>query len=262
MVSATTKVALVTGAARGIGRAVALRLAEDGFDVAVNDLPNSPQLDELAREIEKRGRRSFAVPADVSLEEEVVKTIEQVVQRLGSLDVMVANAGIVIYHSFMEMTVETFDRVMAINARGTMLCYKYAAKQMIAQGRGGRIIGAASVVGKQGSGIVSAYCASKFAIRGLTQAAAQEFGKYGITVNAYAPGLIDTRMLTELDIAMAGPNPDSNPKAGSTAIAASTPISRPGTPEEIAGLVSYLASDISGFITGQSVSINGGFFFD
>ncbi|KAN0125873.1 NAD(P)-binding protein [Russula decolorans] len=188
----TTKVALVTGAARGIGRAIALRLAEDGLDVAVNDLPNTPELDDVVREIENKGRRSLAVPADVSLDEDVEKIIQQVVQKLGSLDVMVANAGMMVYQPFLDSTVEDFDRLMAVNARSTFLCYKHAARQMIAQGHGGRIIGAKDF--PTGSGIASAYCASKFAIRGLTHAAASDFGKYGITVNAYAPGMINTRM--------------------------------------------------------------------
>ncbi|KAF8483547.1 hypothetical protein DFH94DRAFT_626191 [Russula ochroleuca] len=191
----TTRVALVTGAARGIGRAVALRLAEDGLDVAVNDLPDTPGLDDVVRAIESKGRRSIAVPADVSLEAEVVRIIQQVVQKLGSLDVMVANAAIMKYQSFLDTTVDSFDRVMTVNARSTMLCYKHAANQMIAQGRGGRIIGACSAAGKKvGAGIAAAYCASKFAIRGLTQAAAHEFGKHNITVNAYAPGMTDTQM--------------------------------------------------------------------
>ncbi|KAI9465834.1 hypothetical protein BJY52DRAFT_1242930, partial [Lactarius psammicola] len=150
MALATTKVALVTGAARGIGRAIALRLANDGLDVAVNDRASSPELDGLVREIKSKGRRSLAVPADISLEPEVEKTIRKVVQDLGSLDAMVANAGIVYYEPFLDSTVENFDRLMAVNARGTMLCYKHAGKQMIAQGRGGRIIGACSLAGKQG----------------------------------------------------------------------------------------------------------------
>ncbi|KAI9457466.1 hypothetical protein BJY52DRAFT_1120402 [Lactarius psammicola] len=198
MAPTTTKVALVTGAARGIGRAVALRLADDGFNVAVNDMPGTSELDELIQEIERKGRRSLGVPADISLEPEVERTIQKVVQDLGSLDVMVANAGIISYESFQNITVESFDRVMAVNARGTMLCYKYAGKQMIAQGRGGRIIGASSFTGKQATSVLPSYSATKFAIRGLTQAAgttftAQEFGKHGITVNAYSPGPVDTR---------------------------------------------------------------------
>ncbi|KAI0001175.1 hypothetical protein BJV77DRAFT_938693 [Russula vinacea] len=231
----TTRVALVTGAARGIGRAVALRLAEDGLDVAVNDLPDAPGLDDVMREIESKGRRSIAIPADVSLEAEVVRIIQQVVQKLGSLDVMVANAAIMMYQSFLDTTVDSFDRVMTVNARSTMLCYKYAANQMIAQGRGGRIIGACSAAGKKaGAGIAAAYCASKFAIRGLTQAAAHEFGKHGITVNAYAPGMTDTQMSQ-------GPLPKA---------AVGTPIQHIAAPGEIAALASYLAAESSGFITG------------
>ncbi|KAI0261208.1 hypothetical protein BC834DRAFT_896714 [Gloeopeniophorella convolvens] len=230
---ATNKVAIITGAARGIGRGIALRLSEDGFAVAVNDLPNTPELDELVQEIEGQGRRAFAVPADVSVEGQVEQMIRKVVQELGSLDVMVANAGIFIVDSVLSATAEDFDRLMSVNARSTLLCYKYAGKQMIAQGRGGRIIGASSVAGKQAltstpvSQAVASYSATKFAIRGLTQAAgaslflpysntirrrhttAQEFGAHGITVNAYAPGAINTRMLNDFNTFHAeklGPN--------------------------------------------------------
>jgi len=147
---------------------------------------------------------------------------------------------------------------MAVNARGTMLCYKHAGKQMIAQGRGGRIIGACSQAGKQASPVVPAYCASKFAIRGLTQAAAQEFGQHGITVNAYAPGVVDTRLIGPLK----APDASGNSSPALAAVLAGTPVRRLGEPEDVAGLVSYLASDCASFITGQSVSINGGCFFD
>jgi len=248
--ASTTKVALVTGAARGIGRAIALRLAEDGFDVVVNDIQATPELDGLVQEIESKGRRSLGVPADISLEPEVEKMVQKVVQDLGSLDVMVANAGIVVLESFLNITVESFDRLMAVNARGTMLCYKHAGKQMIAQGRGGRIIGASSLMSKRANPGLPSYSATKFAIRGLTQAAAQEFGQHGITVNAYAPGTVDTPMINVL-------------KANDlSAIVATTPLGRLGTPEDVAGLVSYLASDGSSFITGQSISVCGGRYFD
>ncbi|KAI9441361.1 hypothetical protein H4582DRAFT_2073555 [Lactarius indigo] len=267
MTLAMTKVALITGAARGIGRAIALRLADDGLDVAVNDRSSSPELDGLVREIKAKGRRSLAVPADVSLELEVEKGVRKVVQDLGSLDVMVANAGIVMFEPLLDTTVENFDRLMAINARGIMLCYKHAAKQMIAQARGGRIIGACSLAGKQAQVADPAYSASKFAVR------AGELGKYGITVNAYAPGVVETPMAAETKARF-------GPDALSGWIKSSV-VKRLGTPEEIAGLVSYLASDGSGFVTGQSVrsvslrfipmlittliqqiSINGGSFFD
>lgn len=256
MAPTTTKVALVTGAARGIGRAIALRLSEDGFDVAVNDVSGTPELDSLVQEIESKGRRSLGVPADVSLEADVEGMIHKVVQDLGSLDVMVANAGVIGYESFLDITVESFDRLMAVNARGTMLCYKHAAKQMIAQGRGGRIIGASSLSGKQASSIVPAYSASKFAVRGLTQAAAQAFGEHGITVNAYSPGVVDTSLVDPLR-ATDGTSPIPIP-----VVVATTPARRLGTTEDVAGLVSYLASDGASFITGQCVSICGGRYFD
>ncbi|KAF8258247.1 acetoin reductase family protein [Lactarius quietus] len=255
----TTKVALVTGAARGIGRAIAVRLAEDGFDVAVNDVPGTPDpLDEVLTEIGNKGRRALRIHADISLEPEVERIVKEVSQELGSLDVMVANAGIISLESFQNTTAEGFDRLMAVNARGTMLCYKHAGKQMIAQGRGGRIIGACSQAGKQASSTAPAYCASKFAVRGLTQAAAQEFGQYGITVNAYAPGVIDTSMIAPLK----APDASGNGAPALDAILGSVPVGRIGQPEDVAGLVSYLASDGAGFITGQCVSINGGAFFD
>ncbi|KAI0266334.1 acetoin reductase family protein [Gloeopeniophorella convolvens] len=242
----TNKVALVTGAARGIGRGIALRLSEDGFAVAVNDLPNTPELDELVQEIEGQGRRAFAVPADVSVEKQVEQMIQKVVQELGSLDVMVANAGIFIFDSVLSATAEDFDRLMSVNARSTLLCYKYAGKQMVAQGRGGRIIGSDSLVVSLASQVVASYSATKFAIRGLTQAAAQELGAHGITVNAYAPGTIDTRMRRWRPFTTT----DTAHSANQFHIE-NTPIKRLGTPDDIAGLVSYLASDKSSFVTGK-----------
>ncbi|KAH9975422.1 hypothetical protein BGW80DRAFT_1436596 [Lactifluus volemus] len=217
-------VALVTGAARGIGRAIALRLADDGFDVAVNDLPNTPELVKLVKEIEAKGRRAIAALGDVSIESAVADMIQQTVGELGSLDVMVANAGIVIIEEFLSTSVEAFDKQMAVNARSVMLCYQHAARQMISQGRGGRIIGASSMAGKQATELLFAYSATKFAIRGMTQSAAAALGKYKITVNAYAPGGIETRL----------------------------PVGRTGQPDEVAQLVSYFASKEAGFVTGQS----------
>ncbi|KAF8258248.1 hypothetical protein EI94DRAFT_1623656 [Lactarius quietus] len=252
MASKTTKVALVTGAARGVGRASALRLAEDGFDVAVNDVPGTPELDEVIKEIESKGRRTLCLPADISLEPDVERIVQEVVKEFGSLDVMVANTGILSFESVTKATVEGFDRLMAVNARGTMLCYKHAGKQMIAQGRSGRIIGACSQGGKQASPIAPAYCASKFAMplttRWLTGDAAQEFGQHGITVNACAPGAIDTRMRQLFLLFNIRASHLSNVNVPT--ILARSPIRRIGRPEEVAGLVSYLASDSAGFITG------------
>ncbi|KAF8885326.1 acetoin reductase family protein [Infundibulicybe gibba] len=228
----TKGIAVVTGAAKGIGRAIALRLADDGFDVALNDIPSQIEaLESLLQEIAGKGRKSTIVVGDVSVEEDVRSLVSHVGATLGGLDVMVSNAGICITKPIMETTLGEWERQFAINSRGVFLCHKYAGEYMINQGRGGRLIAASSLTGKQGSDPGGAYCATKFAVRGMTQAFAKALGKHGITVNAYAPGLIETDMLHAIG-------------------------------EEIASIVSYLVSKESRFITGQSISVNGGVFFD
>ncbi|KAJ7489111.1 hypothetical protein FB451DRAFT_682761 [Mycena latifolia] len=249
--------ALVTGAAQGIGRAIALRLAEDGFVVAVNDIDsNSAKLTALAEEIQRKGNESSMHIADVSVETHVVRMVDEVVAAHGSLDVMVANAGVARWAPMLKTTAEDWDRVLGTNARGVFLCYKHAGLQMIRQGRGGRIIGASSVDGKQGTDFDPAYSASKFAIRGLTQAAALELGGHGVNVNAYAPGAIDTDMLKAG--AVGGTSYADIVKQYSDA----SPLGCIGSPADVAALVSFLASAESGFVTGQSVSVNGGIYFD
>ncbi|KAJ6482561.1 NAD-binding protein [Mycena sanguinolenta] len=252
-------VALVTGAAQGIGRSIALRLAEDGFDVAVNDISDkSADLETLVEEIQQKQRKSSKHVADVSQEESVKEMVAGVVKAHGGLDVMVANAGIAgPYRTpLVELSAEQWDKVMAVNARGTFLCYKHAGLQMIAQGRGGRIIGASSFAGKKAIALQAVYSASKFAVRGLTQAAALEFGPHGITVNAVAPGAVVTTMLTGISTTA------EQTETLLDRLKNASPLKMLGTPEDIAGLVSFLASKGSQFITGQSISINGGIYFD
>ncbi|CAF1048445.1 unnamed protein product [Rotaria sordida] len=187
--------ALVTGAAQGIGRAIALRLARDGLNVAVNDIKaNSSGLNKVQQEIEKMGRKSVAITADVSIDKEVETMMKNAAKQLGSLDVAIANAGIVQVKSIVDITTEDWDKIFATNARGVFLCYKEAAKVMIAQGTGGKIIGACSMAGHTSAPMASHYCASKWAVRGLTQAAAMELAKHKITVNAYCPGIVETSM--------------------------------------------------------------------
>ncbi|KAJ6482547.1 hypothetical protein C8R45DRAFT_304412 [Mycena sanguinolenta] len=257
-------VALVTGAARGIGKAIAFRLARDGFAVAVNDIPsNAANLSEVVEELKALNVKALACIADVSVEQEVQNMIEQVVTYfpVGRLDVMVANAGVLKWNPLVEMAADDWDTVMTVNARGTFLCYKYAAMQMIKQGGGGRIIGAASTAAKRGVPSLGAYCASKFAIRGLTQSAAHELGPHGITVNAYAPGGIDTDMLGLIASESAVAS-RSNPEDYFQALRAKTPMGCIGEPTDVANVVSFLASKESQFITGQSLSVNGGLYFD
>ncbi|KZT10213.1 NAD-binding protein [Laetiporus sulphureus 93-53] len=253
------RIALITGASQGIGRAIALRLAEDGLDVAVNDIQSKhSQLEAVVAEIKAKGRNAIAVPADVSKDEEVKTMVAQTAERLGGLDVMVANAGILLTKLLVDTSVEEWDRVMAINARSVFLAYKYAAKQMIAQGRGGRIIGASSVAGRMGCLDLGAYTASKFAVHGLTQTGALELAKYNITVNAYAPGLIKTPMtVSEEEDKRYGGAPGAAAK-----VAFGLPNMPDAGPEVVASLVSYLAKPESYFITGQTISMNGGVCFD
>ncbi|OCH91275.1 short chain oxidoreductase [Obba rivulosa] len=256
MSASDIRVALVTGAAQGLGLAIALRLADDGLDIAVNDLGSSIEaLHRVVSDIKAKGRRAIAVPADVTSEDDVKNMIDRVAKELGTLDVMVANAGIIILKSLLDTSVEEWERLMAVNVRGVMLSYKYAARQMIKQGRGGRIIGACSTAGKRGSENLSAYCTSKFAVRGLTQSLALELRDHNITVNAYAPGVMMTSM-AQL------PDDDINGGPGTTFLKT---VGLPttweiGSPDVVASLVSYLTKPESYFITGQAVNLNHRFF--
>jgi meso-butanediol dehydrogenase/(S,S)-butanediol dehydrogenase/diacetyl reductase len=257
----SSRIALVTGVARGIGRGIALRLAVDGLDVAVNDIgANADQLEGVAEEIRGTGRRAAAVVADVSDPGEVEGMVRRVADELGSLDVMVANAGIAQVKPLLEVTPEDFDNLMAVNLRGVFLCYQEAARQMIRQGGGGKIIGAASIAAHKGFSMLGHYSASKWAVRGLTQAAAQEWAQYGITVNAYCPGIVGTAMWDLIDEELAkhmGLQKGEALKQYSELIT----LGRVEEPEDVAAFVSYLASRDSDYMTGQSVMIDGGIIF-
>lgn len=251
------RVAVVTGAAGGIGRAIAGRLADDGFHVAISDLASTQRkLDELAGELAARAR-SEAIAADVTDEAETTRLVATTVDTLGGLDVMVANAGIVSAVPLLDLSTMEWDRVISVNARGTFLCFQAAARQMIRQGRGGKIIAAASVAAHQSSALVGHYSASKFAVRALTQAAALEWAEHGITVNAYSPGLVHTTMWDDLDreiVALQGGAPGDVIASAIPDI----PLGRVQRPEDVAGVVSYLASADADYMTAQSVIIDGG----
>ncbi|KIK57651.1 hypothetical protein GYMLUDRAFT_45815 [Collybiopsis luxurians FD-317 M1] len=254
MAAKSLGVALVTGASQGIGRAIAQRLAKDGFRVALNDIPKKEQeLKSVSSEIEQQtGSKPCIALADVSNESQVEQMVGEATKAFGGLDVMVANAGILHENTkIVDLSAETWEKVFAINARGVFFCYKHAARQMIAQGRGGRIIGAASIAGRRSGFEHGAYGASKFAVRGLTHTAAAELGPYGITVNAYAPGFIASPMTTGM----------------TTSALANYGFITPenfkfGEPKDVASLVSYLASKEAHYITGQTVSPNGGVYLN
>ncbi|TCD65276.1 hypothetical protein EIP91_002838 [Steccherinum ochraceum] len=254
----TPGTAIVTGAAQGIGKSIALRLADDGFNVVVSDLETQKdKLDAVAAEIRTKGRRAVVVPTNVLHEEEVAKLVEKTVEELGGLDVMVANAGVARNSSFLELTTDDYDFVMNVNARGLMMCYKHAAKQMVKQKRGGRILGASSGLGKSGRAqYLASYSASKFAVRGLTQALAFELKEQKITVNTYAPGIIITDMTDNptYDVTIGEGKPGSFLKH----LCNLTPDAPDAGPEVVASIVSYICKPEAFFITGQSISVDGG----
>ncbi|KAF9027327.1 short chain oxidoreductase [Hymenopellis radicata] len=242
--STSKGVAIVTGSAQGIGKGIAIRLAQDGYDVAINDLPaKKEKLEQVAADITARtGRRVSIQIADVSEEEQVKGMIQDVVKTLGGLDVMIANAGVCIPCTLLNMDVKTWDWLFATNLRSMMLCYKYAAVQMIEQGRGGRIIGASSLAGKQGGPSMGMYGATKFGIRGLTQSVATELGEHGITPKT-STGLTDTEALYSAEAAHAG-------------VDVQALFAAVGTVEDVAGLISFLVTKDARLITGQTVSLS------
>ncbi|KAG8221476.1 hypothetical protein J3R82DRAFT_1689 [Butyriboletus roseoflavus] len=262
-------VALITGSAQGLGRSIALRLARDGFDIALNDIASKrDELRSVADDIGKIGQRTHLVPVDVTVEEEVKGMVEDAVKELDGSERRGRFLRLGLTQPYSAAESNDWERVMAVNARGAFLCYKYAAQQMIKQGRGGRIIGASSAIGKMGMHWASAYSASKFAVRGLTQTAgkgfvpalenfltksALELGGHNITVNSYAPGLIKTPMTAGIFDAEGGSViTDSEALDSWKSLITKKPIKCDGQPEDIASIVSYLASKEAHFITGKS----------
>jgi len=245
------RVAIITGAAQGLGYSIALQLACDGLDIAVNDVASKQdRVDEVVKEIQKLGRKAIAVLADVTSEEEVKGMIERVANELGSVDIMIANAGIARLSLLIDTQVEDLEAVLAVNVRGVFLCYKQAALQMIKEGHGGRIIGASSLAGKEGYTYAMSYCASKFAVQGITQSAAKELKAKGITVNTYAPGFIRTPMT------MTGPG-TAEENMENVKKMYGAPHAEYGDPESVASVVSYLCKPEMQHITGQSFNICG-----
>ena len=259
-------VAIVTGSSRGIGRGIALRLASDGFDILVNDIDRQKSdIDAVVSEIKEAGGKAIGYVADVSQQAQIEAMVQEAVEKFGELNVMVANAGVLETSTLLEMTVERWDRTLAINTRGVFLSYVTAAKHMIKQGKGGKLIGACSITGYRPSGKAPAYCTSKWAVRGLTQTAALEFGQYGISVNAYCPGSIKTNMSTVFAEKLVR---DQEQLTGKTGMSAEETYLSSGhrknalnkeiLPEDMAGLISFLAGKDSSGMTGQTIIYDGG----
>lgn len=239
------KIAVITGAGRGIGRAIALQFAGYGAKVVINYRNSITQVEELLTEIKNAGGEAIAVRADVSLEEEAKALLDGAAEQYGRVDILVNNAGITRDNLLMRMSEEEFDSVMNINLKGTFFCLKYAAAIMLKQ-RSGKIINISSVVGLTGNAGQTNYAASKAGVIGMTKSAARELASRGITVNAVAPGFIRTDMTEVL--------PDKVKEANISNI----PLRRFGTVQEVAGAVSFLASEAANYITGQVLQVDGG----
>lgn len=241
------KTAVVTGASRGIGREIALRLGEAGFNVAVNYLFDDEDYEGAVSDIEKLGRKAKAFKADVSKFDEVKKMMEQIASEFGSIDVLVNNAGITRDGLLMRMKEEDFDQVIDVNLKSVFNCCRHVVPYMVKQ-RSGRIISMASVVGLAGQAGQTNYAASKGAIIAFSKALALEIGSRGITVNAVAPGFVDTPMTHAL------------PEKQQEALKQKVPLKRAGQTRDIANVVAFLAGDESAYITGQVISVNGGMY--
>ena len=250
------KVALVTGGGQGIGRAIALRLARDGADVAIAELAEEAG-NEVAAEIRALGRKSLVARTDVGDRDQVFEAVETTARQLGGFDIMINNAGIAQVQPLEEVRPKDFEQIMRINVGGVLWGIQAAAGKLRELGRGGKIISAASIAGHEGGPMLGVYSATKFAVRGLTQAAAQELAPFGITVNAYAPGIVGTGMWELIDEKLSeynGAPRGENFKKYVEGIA----LGRPSTPEDVANFVSFLAGPDSDYMTGQTPMIDGG----
>lgn len=239
------KVALVTGGSRGIGRAIALDLAKNGASVAVNFAGSEAKANEVVDEIKANGGNAFAIKADVSNGDEVQQMIKEVISQFGKLDILVNNAGITRDNLLMRMKDTEWDDVINTNLKGVFLCTKGVTRQMMKQ-RSGRIINIASVVGVSGNAGQANYVAAKAGVIGLTKTTAKELASRNITVNTVAPGFITTDMTDEL------------PEDVKTEMLKQIPLAKLGEPSDIANIVTFLASEKSKYITGQTVHVNGG----
>ena len=241
----TGKVALVTGASRGIGQATAIELAKAGADVVVNFIGNEAVAQETVVAIEALGRKAIKIKADVGNAEDVQAMVDEAVAAFGHIDILVNNAGITRDGLLIRMKDSDWDNVLNINLKGVYLVTKAVAKLMVKQ-RAGRIINMTSVSGVTGNVGQANYAAAKAGVIGFTKTCAKELAARGITVNAVAPGFIETAMTDVL------------PEKIKEGIAAIVPFGRMGQPEEIASVVTFLASDFASYITGQVLNVDGG----
>ncbi len=251
--SSREKVAIVTGAGQGIGRAIALELARNGADVIVADI-NETQAKIVANQVCSSGRRGLAIPFDAAVRSQVDALVARTIAALGRLDIMVNNAGITgSVRPFLDTTEEEWDRLFAVNTKGVLFGIQAAAREMTRRGQGGRIVNISSVAGKEGRPLLAPYCASKAAVISITQAASKALAPHRITVNAVCPAMIQTSLTeTVVDQTDLLKEPETSPVPVSW-------LSGPrGEPEDVAKTVAFLASADAAYITGQSINVDGG----
>ncbi|MBK0002881.1 acetoin reductase [Erwinia sp. S43] len=253
------KVVLVTGAGQGIGRGIALRLARDGADIALVDL-NDDKIKLVAEEVKALGRRAITIKADISVREEVFAAVNEAEKQLGGFDVIVNNAGISQTKNLLSVTQQEVEKIFQINVQGTLWGIQAAASKFKERKQKGKIINASSIAGHEGFALLGIYSATKFSVRALTQAAAKELAAFGITVNAYCPGVVGTDMWVEIDKRM---SEETGAPLGATydKYVSGIALGRAETPDDVAAFVSYLAGPDSDYMTGQAPLIDGGLVF-
>jgi meso-butanediol dehydrogenase/(S,S)-butanediol dehydrogenase/diacetyl reductase len=249
------KVALVTGGATGIGRAICLKLAGEGANVAVADL-DLERAKQVAEEIKKLGRQAIAIHVDVTKKYQVQKMVDTVVEKFGKIDYCYNNAGVSTMNPVVDMTEEEWDFNMDVNAKGIFLCCQAEAKVLIKQGFG-KIINTASMGGKHGIPFLAHYCASKYAVIGFTKSLALELAKYKINVNCFCPGLVKTEM-QDREVVWEAKLRGMTPEEVRDEYIRMTPLGRLETPEDVANIAAFLASEEADFMTGQAINITGG----
>ncbi|MDU2730862.1 (S)-acetoin forming diacetyl reductase [Pantoea sp.] len=250
------KVAFVTGAGQGIGAAIALRLAKDGFAVAVTDY-NADTAQQVAETITRAGGKAVALQVDVARRDRVFAAVEEARRALGGFDVIVNNAGVAPSTPIADITEEVIDKVYNVNVKGVIWGMQAAIQAFAAESHGGKIINACSQAGHVGNPELAVYSSSKFAVRGLTQTAAKDLAAAGITVNAFCPGIVKTPMWEAIDKQISEPA-----GYGTREFAKRITLGRLSEPEDVAACVSFLAGPDSDYMTGQSLLIDGGMVFN
>lgn len=251
---------IITGAGRGIGAAIARGLAADGALITVADLMADAAKD-VAQSIRDAGGEAVAVAVDVRHRQSVREMIATTVNQYGRLDVIFNNAGIVQVKPFLSISEEDWQRMLDVNALGVLIAMQEAIAIFLKQGQGGRIVNTASVGGRLGTEPLAHYCASKFAVIALTQAAARSFGKDGIRVNAVCPGNVSTDMWKQIDQGFMREGLSSRENEAFEKFATAAALGRPSVPEDLVGIARFLASSDSDFMTGQSLVVDGGILF-